>query len=340
MEEEELQQEEKVNIRHTITAEETFTLAKDVYDLRTLIKNIYANRAVISRRLNILSLSFSAVITLLYAAYVLFTALTKKLSLEFTLTLYILLGIYAALFVVLIIFWATSSKGGTKNIRRTKKVLKVFKLLVRMMSIAVSVVAIVYTSQGPLAAQNVAVDILIVVFSIIMLIVQIIPLLFGGLGKLARWLISPVKKKCRFSYVLLEWYDLAVSGTVVKGSRRKISSKYFEDIGTIIDNYIIPALGKKYISTIKSAQIYSVVARVDEAERPIIEGVFKNVFSYATECGYVTLDPCKDLNFEGSVEEEERTPPKKTFKDRLAGLGKKIGKKALDKIINDNITEE
>ena len=26
--------EEKVNVRHTITAEETFTLAKDVFDLR------------------------------------------------------------------------------------------------------------------------------------------------------------------------------------------------------------------------------------------------------------------------------------------------------------------
>ena len=50
------EKEEKVNIRHTITAEETFTLAKDVFDIRCFIKNVYANRAVIARRLNIISL--------------------------------------------------------------------------------------------------------------------------------------------------------------------------------------------------------------------------------------------------------------------------------------------
>lgn len=34
---------ERVNIRHTISAEETFTLAKDVFDIRCFIKNVYAN---------------------------------------------------------------------------------------------------------------------------------------------------------------------------------------------------------------------------------------------------------------------------------------------------------
>ena len=46
-------EEEKVSVRHTINAEETFTLAKDVFDIRCLIKNVYNNRAVIARRINI-----------------------------------------------------------------------------------------------------------------------------------------------------------------------------------------------------------------------------------------------------------------------------------------------
>ena len=43
-------EEEKVSVRHTINAEETFTLAKDVFDIRCLIKNVYNNRAVIASK--------------------------------------------------------------------------------------------------------------------------------------------------------------------------------------------------------------------------------------------------------------------------------------------------
>ena len=57
--------EEKVSVRHTINAEETFTLAKDVFDLRCFIKNVYANRAVIARRLNVLTLTVSTVFMML-----------------------------------------------------------------------------------------------------------------------------------------------------------------------------------------------------------------------------------------------------------------------------------
>ncbi len=72
--------EEVVNIRHTISAEETFTLAKDVFDIRCFIKNVYSNRALIARRLNLLTLTASTVFMMLYAAYVLFTGFTRKLN--------------------------------------------------------------------------------------------------------------------------------------------------------------------------------------------------------------------------------------------------------------------
>lgn len=327
--------EEKVNIRHTISAEETFTLAKDLFDIRCFVKNVYSNRAVISRRMNILTLSFGAIFTILYAAYVLFTALYKKLSFGLSITLYVLLGVYAVLFIALLILFICGGSD-TKHLLRTKRALKVFKFLVRLLSIAISIIAIVFsTVGGEYAASHVALDIIIIVFSILMLIVQVIPLLFGGIGKLARWLLSPVKTKYRFSHVILEWYDLAVSGSIIKGSKHKVSSKYFEDIGTIIDNYLIPALGKKYISTIKPVAILSVVDRAEESIKPVMEGVLKNVFAYAVECGYVVFDPCKDLNFSGSVEEEEKKQ-KPTLKERFLGVGKKIGKNMLEKYINDN----
>lgn len=333
------EKEEKVNIRHTITAEETFTLAKDVFDLRCFIKNVYSNRAVIARRLNIITLSISTIFTVLYAAFFLFSSLYNKLNLNIEIVLYVFLGVYLALFIVLIIINACSSRSSTKSVLRFKKTLTAFTILVRLVAIAISITAIALSSGGGLAAENVAVDILIIVFSVITLIVQILPLLFGGLGKMVRWLLSPVKIKYRFSAVILEWYELAVSGTASSGSVKKVSSRYFDDIGTLIDNYLIPSLGKRYINSIKPAALLNVVSRADEGDKPVLEGILKNVFAYATECGYVTFNPCKDLNFEGSVEEEEK-PQKPTMKDRFLKVGKKIGKSMLDKYIAGSAEEQ
>lgn len=326
-------EEEVVNIRHTISAEETFTLAKDVFDIRCFIKNVYSNRALIARRLNLLTLTVSTLFMLLYGAYVLFTGFTKKLNFEASIVLYCLLGAYAALFIVLMIISLCSARASTKNLVKIKRVLKVFKLLVRLVSIAISITAIVFSqTSGNTTASTVAVDILIIIFSVLTIIIQLVPLLFGGTGKLVRWLLSPVKIKYRFSRVVLEWYELAVSGNAREGAVTKVSKKYFDDIGALIDNCLIPALGKKYVTAIKPAQLLGVVDRCSEDDKPIVEGILKNVFAYATECGYVSFDPCKDLNLEGSVEEEEK-PKKKTMKDRLLGMGQKIGKSMLDKYI-------
>ncbi len=334
----EQQTEEQVNVRHTITAEETFTLAKDIFDIRCFIKNVYSNRAVIARRLNILTLTVSTVFMLLYSAYVLFTGLTNKLGLEFQIVLYCLLAAYVVLFAVLITISVLGSRAGTKGVIKVKRTLTVVKLLVRLLSIAISITAIVLSRSDDTAAASVAVDILIIVFSVITVIVQLLPLLFGGTGKLVRWLLSPVKAKCRFSKVILEWYELAVSGNAKSGAVKKVSKKYFENIGTQIDTYLIPALGKRYINSIKPAAILNVVERATEEDRPVLEGILKNVFSYAAECGYVTFDPCKDLNFEGSVEEEEKAP-KQTLKDRILKFGIKKGKSMLDKYIAENTDE-
>lgn len=337
--ENERQTEEQVNVRHTITAEETFTLAKDIFDIRCFLKNVYANRAVIARRLNILTLTVSTVFMLLYAAYVLFTGLTKKLGFEFQIVLYCMLAAYVVAFAVLITVSVLGGKAGTKGVIKVKRTITVFKILVRLLSVAISITAIVLSrSGGETAAANVAVDILIIILSVITIIVQLIPLFFGGTGKLVRWLLSPVKIKYRFSKVILEWYELAVSGNAKSGAVKKVSKKYFEDIGTQIDTYLIPALGNKYINSIKPAALLNAVDRANEEDRPMLEGILKNVFSYAAECGYVTFDPCKDLNFEGSVEEEEK-PQKPTFKERILKFGIKKGKSMLDKYIAESTDE-
>ena len=335
---EEEKNEEKVNIRHTINAEETFTLAKDVYDIRSVIKNIYNNRAVIGRRLNLLTMSFSLAFTLVYVAYILGTGLLGKLSLSEDIVLYCLLGVYAVLFITMFILTMCSIKAKAKNIKKFKKVLSYFRLAVRVSSIAITIIALVFAMGNEQYSSNhVAIDILLIIFSILCLIVQVIPLLFGGFGKLARWLLSPVKVKYRFTTVALEWYEQTLTSGSDKNSVKRVSKKYYDSIGVCLDTCIIPALGAKYITAIKPALVLGVVDSVPEEDKPLVEGILKTIFAYATECGYITFDPCRDLNLEGSIEEEEKEP--KTVKSRLMGIGKKIGMSLLDKYI-DKSTEK
>lgn len=326
--------EEKVSVRHTINAEETFTLAKDVYDIRSVIKNVYNNRAVIARRLNILTLSISLVYTLLYVAYILCTGLLNKLSLGAEITVYCILGVYAVLFITVSIISLCQADAKAKNIKKYNAVLSYFRFAVRLLSLAITITALIFAvSGGEYAAKYIAVDILLIIFSVICMIFQIIPLVFGGFGRLARWLLSPVKVKYRFSAVALEWYELAVTADGSRKNVKRVSQKYYDEIGVCLDNFLIPAFGRKYISAIKSAHILSVAESAADEDKQLVEGIMKSIFGYAAECGYITFDPCKDLEFEGSIEEE---PQKKSVKTRLFGMGKKIGMSLLNKYIEKN----
>ncbi|MDE6442073.1 MAG: hypothetical protein K2L12_04915 [Clostridia bacterium] len=335
---EEINEEEKVSIRHTINAEETFTLAKDVYDIRNLIVNVYNNRAVIGRRLNLISMSLSLVYTLLYVAYMLGTGLLKKLSLQADIVLYCLLGIYAVLFIALFIVTMCGIGAKAKSIKTHKKILTYFRLSIRLISLAITIMALAFATRDEFSAQHVAVDIVLIIFSILSLIITVIPLFCGGLGKLSRWLVSPVKIKYHFSKVALEWYELAVTSSSEIGSVKRVSKKYYDDIGRCLDNYLIPSLGKKYVTAIKSPLLYTVAEKSPQDDKPLVEGILKNIFAYAAECGYVSFDPCKDLKFEGSIEEEVKQP--KTVKSRLFGMGKKIGLSLLDKYIDKNTSKD
>ena len=284
-------------------------------------------------------MSVSLVFTLIYVAYIFGTGLFKKLSFGSEIALYVLLGIYGALFLTLFIVTMCGLGAKAKNIKRYTKALSYFRLVVRLLSVAITIVALAFAMGGEYSAKYVAVDIVLIIFSIICLVFQVIPLVCGGFGKLARWLLSPVKIKYRFSVVALEWYELIVTSSGDSKIIKRVAQKYYDEIGICLDNYLIPALGKKYVVSIRPAQILSVVDGAGEEDKPLVEGILKNVFAYAVECGYLTFDPCKDLNFEGSIEEEEKQP--KSVKSRLIGmLMNKFGKPMLDKYIDKNTDKD
>jgi hypothetical protein len=325
-------------IRHTISAEETFTLAKDVFDIRCFIKSVYNNRAQIARRLNLVSTIFSIVFTLLYVAYMLFGGLFKKLSFGWEIVVYSVLGAYGLLLVLLLVITYVSGRNNTtKTAKKRSAVLKVFRYAMRIVSLAMGITALALSiSAGAESALGVAVETVAIIVSIVFIIFSAIPLICGGFGGMARWLLSPAKIKRKFSFVVLEWYQLIVSDSAASKATQKVSDKYLDDIGRCVDNVLIPALGKKYITSISINNIYAAIDRAVAEDRPIVEGIIKNVFSYATECGYVTFDPCKDMGLEGSIEVEEK-PKKEPLKARI---GKKVGKTILSKLIGDNKEEK
>ncbi len=115
-----------------------------------------------------------------------------------------------------------------------------------------------------------------------------------------------------------------------------------------MDNVLLPALGKKKVANVNSGHLITLVERVPEGDRHITEGVIKNVFEYAMECGYIVSDPCKEIELQGSIEVEEKKkkakaaqktqkPKKPTLKERI---GKKIGKKLVSTLLGDTSADE
>jgi hypothetical protein len=149
---------------------------------------------------------------------------------------------------------------------------------------------------------------------------------------MARWLLSPAKIKRKFSVVVLEWYQLIVSDSTASKATQKVSSEYLDDIGRCVDAILIPALGKKYMTSISASNIYAAIDKASAEDRGVVEGILKNVFSYATECGYVTFDPCKDMGLQGSIEIVEK-PKKESMKVRL---GKKVGKSIFSRFMGND----
>ncbi len=320
-------------IRHTISSEETFTLAKDIYDLRCVIKKIYLNRAQIARRLNILSLAFSLAFTAVYVALILYLGVTNNLSAGWQAAVYTILGVYAALVAAMGAFALFAGRGGAKAYKRNGKILTYFRYAVRVASLVMSIVALaVASSQGAVDSINLAVRTVALIISIISIILALIPLIFGGLGGVARWLLSPTKVNKKFSSVALEWYGHASSASTQFASTQKIERSKLDDIERCLDGYILPAFGKRKVGAVTASLIFAAVENAPGADRATVEGILKNVFDYAVECNYVHENPCRDLKLEGSIEVCEK-PKKEPLKVRL---GKKIGSSILKQFLGEN----
>lgn len=320
-------------VRHTISSEETFTLAKDIYDLRCVIKKVYDNRAQIARRLNILSLAFSLAFTAIYVALILYLGITNNLSQGWQVAVYTILGVYAVLIIALgACAYLTSRRGTAKTYKRNGKILKIFRYLVRVASLAMSIVAVaVAFSEGAVDSLNLALRTVALIISVIAIILSLIPLIFGGLGGVARWVMSPTRVNKKFSTVVLEWYGDASSPSSPFTSTSKIEKSRLDDIGRCVDGYILPALGRRRLSAVGTNQIFAAVEIAPQADRPTVEGILKNVFDYAVERGYVTVNPCNDLKLEGSIEVYTK-PKKEPLKVRL---GKKIGSSIIKQFLGE-----
>ncbi len=321
-------------VRHTISAEETFTLAKDVFDLRCFIKNIYSNRAVIARRLNLFSLVCSLIFTMFYAAFTVYSVVAGTFSLGMEIAIWCMLGIYVVFVVLLVLVTYFAVDATTRTVKRYNKALKIFRMCIRLVSIILAVVAISAGTGKLNTSAGIAVETVLIIISILIIIIQAIPLLFGGVTNLARWAFAPAKGRARFAVVLLEWYELVREGVENSPSTSRISPKYVADINRCIDGYLIPALGKKYITSVSAQDIYNTVEAAPEELRGIAEGVFKRVFGYAAECGYVNSDPTRAMELDDKLNGPEKKP-RRTIKTRLMDLGKKIGKSIVKSYLDD-----
>ena len=320
-------------VRHTISSEETFTLAKDVYDLRCVIKKIYSNRAQIARRLNILSLCFSLAFTAAYVALILYLSITNHLSQGWNVAVYVILGVYGALVAALGACTVLFSRGNTKSYKRNGKILKIFRFGVRAASLVMSVFALSVTyTQGAEISLDLAVRTVVAIVSVISIILSLIPLIFGGLGGVARWLLSPTKVNKRFSAVALEWYGYASGASPAFASTNKVEVSRLEDIGRCVDSYILPALGRRKLSSVGVNQIFAAIDMAAPSDRSTVEGILKNVFDYAVECKYIASNPCRDLNLQGTIEVYEK-PKKESLKVRI---GKKIGSSIIKQFLGED----
>jgi hypothetical protein len=319
--------------RKTISMGELSMLGKDVFDLRCVIKNVWSNRAVISKRLNTVSLIVSLLFTLVYTVYVVFSGVVGKLSLGWGIALYAVVGVFAVLVIISLIISVKGRSATTQTVHYYGRSLKITRYCIKIASLVMAVISIVLTSlTETVEPARLAVDTVFLILSVLIIIFQAIGLFGGGLGSLVKWLLSPVTVKTKFSVVVLEWYQLFTSGESTSVLFKKIDEKYTLAIQHCIDCHLMPVLGNKKITSISAGDIQHLLDNLTIEDRQIAEGTLKNIFEYAEECGYVIFNPCRDLGLTNTIEKEE----KKTMKQKVAGFGLRVVGNVIAKKLSAN----
>ena len=298
-------------------------VATNIYT--TWIKPVYDNRAQISRRLNAVSTAISIIFFLLYVPFLLFGKLYKTLPLAWDIAFYVCIGVYlatiAALFAVTLLSGRSTSTAIAKRRKRSRKII-LFAL--RLASLAIGITALVISAaSGSKDRTGAVLDTIAIVFAVMSIIFASLPIIFGGAAGFFKWLISPAKVKFRFSVVALEWYQTLTSEAVLNKSQKRLIKKYGESVGQIIDEYLLPQLGKKYVKAIDRAALLKVLDVIPQEKHNLAEWTIKRIFEYAEECGYVMNNPCKEMELEGDIQLEEKQKKAETKKKRPSIFSRK-----------------
>lgn len=265
----------------------------------TWIKPIIDNRAQIKRRWNGLVTAISVVFFLLYVPILLFTKISKGLSLGWDVALYTCIGVYvAAVLVMLAITIASGKSTSTQASKRWRKASGIVLFIVRIASFALSITAIVVSGVG----ESAALDTVLMVLAITSIIFTSLSLIFGGAVGFFKWLISPAKIRRKFSFVVFEWKQTLDEGKREQDKKvKKAYAKNADRVAQCLDTYLLPAWGKAYIDAIDGDKILHILGTLPEEEKNICEWIFKDLFDYALACKYIANNPCDELSLEGDI---------------------------------------
>ncbi len=272
------------------------------------IKPVRDNWPQIKRRLSVVSTLISIIFFILYVPFLLFSKLSKDLSLGWDVALYVCIGVYIITVVaLLIVTLASGNSTSTAMEKKRKKISKIILFVVRLASLAMGITALIISAmEGTADTHSAVIDTIAIIFAVMSIIFTAFPLIFGGIGGFIKWLISPAKMKFKFSFVVLEWYQSFTSEQVLDKNMKKLARKYGERVGVCIDKYFLPALGKKYIKAVDENAITYMLENVEEEDINICEWITKRVFDFAEECGYIDANPCDSLALDGDIAKESK----------------------------------
>ena len=306
------------------TAKNVGNIATEVYN--DWIKPIRDNWPQIKRRLSIITTLISVVFFILYVPFMLFSKLTKGLSVGWDVALYVCMGVYISTIVALLIVSLASRNSNTiAKEKKRKTASKIILLIVRLASLAIGITALIISAmEGTSDSSTAVIDTIAIIFATASIIFSAFPLIFGGIGGFAKWLISPAKIKFKFSFVLLEWYQSFNDEQRLDKTMKRIAKKYGERIGACIDSYFLPALGNKYIKAVDEHVLAKMLETVPAEDVNICEWITKRVFDFAEECSYIDVNPCDKMELYGDIAKENKA--KKQPSSSPEGKGKIFGK--------------
>lgn len=275
------------------------------------IKPVWTNRALIKRRVNAVTTAISLIFFIIYVPLLLFGNIANGLGLGWEVALYVCVGIYFVMLVVLLgVALGTGKSNTTEADKKKKLAYRIVLLIVRVLSLAVSITALVISTK----AENSALNTIAMVVSIISIIFSIFPLIFGSVTGFVKWLISPAPANVKrpLSFVALEWNQMLVDDEKLSKGLRKAYRKHGTRVDICLDKYILPVLGKQPIKSIDEDDIVVMLSSVPESDINITEWAVKNIFDYAEINGYIDENPCAELDLKGDIElERKKNYPKR-----------------------------